>query len=115
MLFLKRLQEAQQPRNTGPFRLDPDVIADIEKDWVKCDQIKTTHYPPLDLTFMDQPIRIIPINGVSYPAERLQKLLSNGSSRPQSANASLYYNKSPSHHAVAAPVMQRPATANPAQ
>lgn len=110
------MQEAQQPRNTGPFRLDPDVIADIEKDWIKCDQIKQTNYAPLDLTFMDQPIRIIPINGVSYPADRLQKLLSNSSSRPQSANASLYYNKSPSHHNVAAaPVIQRPATANPAQ
>ncbi|CAO1409163.1 unnamed protein product [Diamesa serratosioi] len=115
-LATSRLQEAQQPRNTGPFGLDPDVIAEIEKDWIKCDNIKQTHFAPIDLSFMEQPIRIIPNNGVQYPAERLQILLSNSPTRPQSANANLYYNKSPSHANVvaAAPVMQRPATANPA-
>ena len=111
------MQEAQQPRNTGPFGLDPDVIAEIEKDWIKCDNMKQTQFAPIDLSFMEQPIRIIPNNGVQYPAERLQILLSNSSTRPQSANATLYHNKSPSHPNIvsAAPVMQRPATANPAQ
>lgn len=82
----------QRAAVTGPFRFDPDVIADIEKDWVKSDQLGERLLPPVDMAFMNDPIKIIPQNGIAYPTERLNNLISNSSSRPQSANASLYNN-----------------------
>jgi cytoskeleton-associated protein 5 len=73
---------------SGPFRLDPNVIADIEKDWVKSDVLFEflDRYKPIDISFMDTPIKVIPVNGVSYPEERFQKLLSNNSLQAHSGS-----------------------------
>lgn len=86
-----------QPRAPGgPFGLDAEIIADIEKDWTRCDQIKLTQFSPIDLTFTEQPLKTKMINGVCYPSERLNQLTLNKSpSRPHSANVTLYSASSP--------------------
>lgn len=77
---------------SGPFGLDPKVIADIEKDWIRCDEIKLKQFSPIDLTFFEQPLKSKMINDVCYPTERLNQLMSNKSpSRPHTANAPLYF------------------------
>lgn len=89
-----------QQRATGPFRLDPDTINDIERDWVKSDKIKEKPSSVIDMNFLNESIKIACTNGTEYPADKLNQLLSNSPSRPQSANATLYntYHQSPSHN-----------------
>lgn len=94
---------------SGPFGLDAEIIADIEKNWTKAEQIKQTQLAPIDFSYIEQPIRIKPSNGVYYPAERLAQLLTKCPSRPQSANVSLYSASSPQHHYNSPPA--RPYTA----
>lgn len=97
-----------QPRApSGPFKLNPEIIAEIEKDWVRADQIKQTKLAPLDLS-NEESIRIRPHNGVSYPADRLNQLLTKCPSRPQTANVTMYSASSPQHY-VSPPL--RPTTA----
>jgi hypothetical protein len=88
-------------RTAGPFGLDPSLIAEIEKDWVRSDQIPECQLAPIDTAFMYQPIKIASNNGHAYPTERLNHLMSNSPSRPQSANTSGFsatYHHSPSHN-----------------
>jgi cytoskeleton-associated protein 5 len=92
---------------SGPFGLNPEIIADIEKEWIRSDQIKLSQYPPIDLMFTDQPVQIKSCNGVSYPIDKLNHLLSKSPSRPQSANVTLYSTSSPQHYSSP----QRPFTA----
>lgn len=99
---------AQSRAPSGPFRLDADLIADIERDWTRVDQIRQTQLTPLDLSFSEQPIRIKPNNGFIYPTERLNHLLTKSPPRPQSANVSLYSASSPQHFS---PSPMRPSTA----
>lgn len=89
---------AQSRAPSGPFRLDAELIAEIEKDWTRVDQIKQTQLTPLDLSFSEQAIRIKPNNGFVYPTERLNHLLTKSPPRPQSANVSLYSASSPQHN-----------------
>lgn len=98
---------AQARAPSGPFRLNPDIIADIEKDWTRAEQIKQAQLAPLDLSFSEQAIRIRPSNGFTYPTERLTHLLTKIPTRPQSANVSLYSASSPQHYSPPS----RPATA----
>ncbi|KAG5681403.1 hypothetical protein PVAND_010841 [Polypedilum vanderplanki] len=103
------VHQLQQPRvPSGPFGLNPDVIADIEKDWTRADQIKLSQFSPIDLAFIDEPIQIKTCNGVSYPVDRLNQLLAKSPSRPHSANVTLYSASSPQRPAMAS---MRPATA----
>lgn len=83
---------------SGPFGLDQNVIAEIEKDWIRSDQIKLSQFSPIDLTYADQPIQIKSSNGVTYPTDRLNHILSKSPSRPHSANVTLYSASSPQHH-----------------
>lgn len=103
---VQSIAQARVP--TGPFRLNPDTIADIEKDWVRAEQLKQTQLAPLDLSFSEQTIRIRSSNGVTYPAERLSQLLTKIPTRPQSANITMYSASSPQHY-TSPP--SRPATA----
>ncbi|XP_055384465.1 protein mini spindles isoform X2 [Condylostylus longicornis] len=80
---LKRQATFDQPsiqqmphKPSGPFGLDPQVIADIEKDWVKSDQMKQVQVERVDLSFMDEPIRIVSKDGVGYPQDKFDKLIS---------------------------------------
>lgn len=109
----------QQPRApSGPFGLDAEIIADIERDWIRCDQIKMTQFSPIDLTFTEQPLKTKMINGVCYPSDRLNQLTLNKSpSRPHSANVTLYSASSPQQLFTSSPLQShhhhhhRPATA----
>lgn len=58
---------------TGPFKLDQNVIEDIEKNWIRCDQLKKSNFQPLDLEFLDEPLKT---DGV-YPAHKLEALMTN--------------------------------------
>ncbi|XP_037921963.1 protein mini spindles isoform X4 [Hermetia illucens] len=66
-----------QPKASGPFRLDPEVMASIEKDWVRSDQMKDVQYPQVDLSFMNAPLKIATRDNVGYPKERLDELISH--------------------------------------
>lgn len=71
-------------------------------------------FSPIDLTFTEQPLKTKMINGVCYPNERLNQLVSNKSpSRPHSANVTLYPASSPQQLFTSPPQIQnhRPATA----
>ncbi|KAL7034397.1 hypothetical protein ACKWTF_007947 [Chironomus riparius] len=96
------VQTSRAP-TSGPFCLDSGVIAEIEKDWTRSDQIKLSHFSPIDLTYADQPIQIKACNGVTYPADRLNHLLSKSPSRPHSANITLYSASSPQHYSPLRP------------
>lgn len=71
--------------STGPFGLDPAVIAEIEKDWVRAADQPKLVLPTVDLSFLHSPLKIAEINGVSYPADRLNVLVNR--SRQQHVGA----------------------------
>lgn len=62
---------------TGPFKLDEDYIREIEKGWIKSDQWEKGRIVPANLDFLHSPLKVYEVNGVSYPADRLQRLISN--------------------------------------
>lgn len=104
-------QAAQTRAQSGPFGLDGDVIADIEKNWTRGEQIKSSNFSPIDFGFADQPVQIKTCNGVAYPTDRLTNLLAAKSpSRPHSANVTLYSASSPQHYYTTKSPL-RPATA----
>jgi len=87
----------QPPKSSGPFGLDPDVIADIEKDWVRVDQMEQVEVKRVDISLLYEPIRILPTkDGFKYPQEKFEQLLARSRSMqhthtsPQSAGASPY-------------------------
>ncbi|XP_030375807.1 protein mini spindles isoform X2 [Scaptodrosophila lebanonensis] len=70
-------QQVQQLKPSGPFGLDPDVIAEIEKGWVRADQMSQKDIPTVDITLLYEPIRVIPTRGgVQYPQEKFDRLIS---------------------------------------
>ncbi|XP_055712026.1 protein mini spindles isoform X3 [Phlebotomus papatasi] len=75
-----RTFESQPSKPSGPFRLDPDVIADIEKDWVKVDQMPVREAAKIDVGFLESPLKIVTRDGVGYPMEKLQRLMANSQS-----------------------------------
>ncbi|XP_063697103.1 protein mini spindles isoform X2 [Culicoides brevitarsis] len=84
------IQPAQPMRVTGPFGLDPTVIEDIERDWVKSHQLKKTEFKPIDMTFMEKPLK----TDERYPISKLEKLMCHSSpQRTQTGGA--VYNMSP--------------------
>lgn len=98
---------------SGPFRLDEGLIAEIEHSWIRSEKIHLADLRPLDLGFLNEPIKIKPYNGVSYPSEKLAQLLTTRSpTRPQSAAVHHQTTCSP-HHLFSSPTI-RPSTA-PAQ
>ncbi|XP_055685524.1 protein mini spindles [Lutzomyia longipalpis] len=74
---LIRTFESQPCKPSGPFRLDPEVIADIEKGWVKVEQMQWKEPPKIDVGFLDSPLKIVTRDGVGYPMDKLQKLMTN--------------------------------------
>lgn len=68
-----------KPKVSGPFGFDPNVIADIEKGWVRSDEIKQPQLPAVDLSFLRSPLKSAEINGIAYPTDKLQQLIN----RPQ--------------------------------
>jgi cytoskeleton-associated protein 5 len=108
-----RMNNVQAQRGpSGPFRLDEGLIAEIEHNWVRSEKTHLAELRPIDLGFLDEPIKIKPYNGVSYPAEKLALLLTKSPTRPQSASVQHQTTCSP-HHLFSSPQL-RPSTA-PAQ
>uniref|UniRef100_A0A182NZM0 TOG domain-containing protein n=1 Tax=Anopheles epiroticus TaxID=199890 RepID=A0A182NZM0_9DIPT len=67
--------EPPQPRVVkGPFKLDENVIADIERNWVKADDLGKTVLSPMDDSFIFDELTVIAANGVSYPDEKFRQL-----------------------------------------
>lgn len=109
-----RMNNNQARGPSGPFRLEEGLIAEIEHNWIRSDKIHLAELRPLDLGFLNEPMKIKPYNGVSYPSEKLAQLLTTTRSptRPQSATIQHQTTCSP-HHLFSSPSL-RPATA-PAQ
>uniref|UniRef100_A0A6B2EE03 Putative microtubule-associated protein n=1 Tax=Phlebotomus kandelakii TaxID=1109342 RepID=A0A6B2EE03_9DIPT len=95
-----RTFESQLHKPSGPFRLDPDVIADIEKDWVKVDQIPSRDPPKIDISFLESPLKIVTRDGVGYPMEKLQRLMANP---PTMSGTGMY-----SNYTMSPPQSQQP-------
>ncbi|XP_017478345.1 PREDICTED: cytoskeleton-associated protein 5 isoform X2 [Rhagoletis zephyria] len=67
----------QPSKPSGPFGLDPDVISEIEKGWVRVDQMQSVEVPRVDVSLLFEPIKIIPTrDGVQYPQEKFEQLIS---------------------------------------
>uniref|UniRef100_W4VRR1 Putative microtubule-associated protein n=1 Tax=Corethrella appendiculata TaxID=1370023 RepID=W4VRR1_9DIPT len=79
---------------SGPFKLDPDVIADIERGWIKTDQMKQRPKKQFDFAFLESPIKVIPVNGVAYPADKFNSLLLKAQAKTDVMNSN-NYNMSP--------------------
>ncbi|XP_067640391.1 protein mini spindles isoform X2 [Eurosta solidaginis] len=68
----------QAPKTTGPFGLDPDVISEIEKDWVRVDQMQQVVVPNVDVSLLFEPIKIIPTrDNIKYPQDQFEQLISH--------------------------------------
>lgn len=72
-------QETVRPKPSGPFKLDQDFINGIEKDWVRSEQWKIPKPLDVETGFLYSPLKSAEVNGVSYPADRLQRLISTAS------------------------------------
>lgn len=74
------MQESPRTKPSGPFNLVQDFIEDIEKDWVQSDKWQRGKTLEVNSDFLHSPLRSADVNGVSYPADRLQRLISNAPS-----------------------------------
>lgn len=64
-----------KPKVSGPFNLDPDIIADIEKGWIRTEQLPLREIRKVNLDFIKSPLKVVEKNGISYPADRLRELV----------------------------------------
>lgn len=74
------MQESPRTKPNGPFNLVQGFIEDIEKDWVQSDKWHRAKVLEVNSDFLHSPLRSADVNGVSYPADRLQRLISNAPS-----------------------------------
>lgn len=58
------------------FGFNNDVVREIEKDWVRFADLPKKDYPVIDTSCLYSPLKIGFYNGVRYPAEKLQALIS---------------------------------------
>lgn len=68
-----------KPKVSGPFGFDPNVISDIEKGWVRSDEMSQPQLTSVDLSFLRSPLKSAEFNGIAYPTDKLHQLIS----RPQ--------------------------------
>ncbi|XP_017091916.2 protein mini spindles isoform X2 [Drosophila bipectinata] len=70
-------QQAQLQKPSGPFGLDSQVISEIEKDWVRVDHMELKTVTNVDISPLDEPIKIKPVaGGVQYPQDKFDRLIS---------------------------------------
>lgn len=88
-----------KPKPSGPFKIDQDYIEEIEKDWIRSEKWNKCKTLEINADFLNSPLRSANVNGVSYPADRLQRLISNAPSHlltPGSGNRTItHYTVSP--------------------
>nr|XP_029730104.1 protein mini spindles-like isoform X2 [Aedes albopictus] len=89
--------EVNPPKVSGPFKLDENVIADIECNWVKADQHRKLDLPQIDVSFIYDSIKVIPVRGIAYPDDKFRQLLARNLHRPMSAHSREYAMSPPSH------------------
>ncbi|XP_058466115.1 protein mini spindles isoform X2 [Malaya genurostris] len=92
-----RPPEVCPPKVSGPFKLDENVIAEIECNWVKAEHHRKLDLPTIDVSFIYDSIKVIPVRGVAYPEEKFQQLLARTLHRPISAHSREYAMSPPSH------------------
>ncbi|KRF82972.1 protein mini spindles isoform X3 [Drosophila virilis] len=93
-LHLQQQQAAQQ-RTTGPFGLDPQVMSEIEKNWVRVDQMVFQDQPTVDISLLYEPIKVIPTrDGFQYPQDKFDRLISRSHYIQQNLNTSPQANPS---------------------
>lgn len=92
-----RPPEVNPPKVSGPFKLDENVIADIECNWVKADQHRKLDLPQIDVSFIYDSIKVIPVRGIAYPDDKFRQLLARNLHRPMSAHSREYAMSPPSH------------------
>lgn len=69
-------QQAHQQRTTGPFGLDPSVMADIEKDWKRVDQMVFQELPTVDISPLYEPLKVSATrDGFQYPQDKFDRLI----------------------------------------
>lgn len=74
-----RAPEIMRPKPSGPFKLDQEYIHEIEKGWVRSEQWQIPKPLDINTDFLYSPLKSAEVNGVSYPADRLHRLISNAS------------------------------------
>ncbi|XP_075144910.1 msps cytoskeleton-associated protein 5 isoform X3 [Haematobia irritans] len=77
MVNLQQQMVQTQQKTTGPFGLDPNKIAEIERGWVRVDQIEPVVVQNVDISLLFDPIKVLPTkDGIKYPQEKFDQLLS---------------------------------------
>ncbi|XP_055533540.1 protein mini spindles isoform X2 [Wyeomyia smithii] len=94
---LVRSPEVSQPKVSGPFKLDENVISEIECNWLKADCYRKKDLPKIDVAFIYESIKVIPVRGVAYPEDKFQQMLTRTLYRPISAHSREYAMSPPSH------------------
>lgn len=59
----------------GPFGLDWQFIEELERGWIKVDQLPKREPANVDLSFLYSPLKVYEVNGVKYPEEKLKALI----------------------------------------
>ena len=66
----------QQIKTTGPFCLIDDAIGEIEKDWVRTEQIAKPELQEIDIRLLNEQIKVLPgRDGSLYPQDKFEQLL----------------------------------------
>ncbi|KAL5273334.1 msps family protein [Megaselia abdita] len=98
---LNRQQTFDQPapvqiqiiKPSGPFGLDPEEIANIEKDWVRVDDMNNDFTPSPDISHIFEPIKVLPTKeGFYYPQDKFEQLLARSRSQYKSPSGGGRYN-----------------------
>ncbi|XP_053685172.1 protein mini spindles [Sabethes cyaneus] len=92
-----RPPEVILPKISGPFKLDDNVISEIECNWLKADNHHKLDLPTIDVSFIYESIKVIPVRGVAYPEDKFQQMLTRTLYRPITANSREYAMSPPSH------------------
>lgn len=85
--------QIQIVKPSGPFGLDPEVIADIEKDWVRVDDMTDDFKPSPDISHIFEPIKVLPTKeGFYYPQDKFEQLLARSRAQYKSPSGGGRYN-----------------------
>lgn len=96
-------QETPRARSSGPFKLDESYINEIERDWIRSDKWEKGQLCQVDLAFLHSPLKSCSVNGVSYPADRLQRLISDSATQLQASGQIQNYTSPPRNLSILSP------------
>lgn len=93
--------QPEPPVIKGPFSLDYDYIAEIEKDWIRVENLPKRQPAKVDLSFLNSPLKVHEVNGVKYPEEKFKALLAKSAAQqsymvsppPAKPTSAQYYSK----------------------